>query len=53
MIGWLNLGSLLLGLVALVLPIVILMKNTKYDNGTWFALSFSAFVLVLSHYASR
>ncbi|WP_042147760.1 hypothetical protein [Paucisalibacillus sp. EB02] len=40
MIGWLNLGSLVLGLVAWILPVVNLIRNTKQINNNWLAFSF-------------
>jgi len=39
MIGWLNLGSLLFGLVAWVLPVVNFMRYTKHDSNNWVILS--------------
>lgn len=39
MIGWLNIGSLLLGLIALILPVINLMRNRKHEHKTWGALS--------------
>lgn len=40
MIGLLNLGSLMLGLIAWILPVVNLMRYEKHDHRTWVALSF-------------
>jgi cytochrome c oxidase subunit 4 len=37
--GWLNLGSLLLGLVAWVLPVVNLMHHNKADHRNWVVFS--------------
>jgi len=39
MIGLLNLGSLVLGLMAWILPVVNLMRYTKHDNRNWVTLS--------------
>ncbi|UFT98434.1 hypothetical protein KO561_14690 [Radiobacillus kanasensis] len=39
MISLLNLGSLVLGLIAWILPVVNLMRNEKHDNNNWIALS--------------
>ena len=39
MIGLLNLGSLVLGLIAWLLPIVNLMQSKKHDNRNWVLLS--------------
>src|SRR5699024_11720667 len=39
MIGLLNLGSLVLGLLAWILPVVNLMQYKKYDNKNWVTLS--------------
>ena len=39
MIGWLNVGSLLLGLIAWILPIVNLMRYTKQGHNNWIVLS--------------
>lgn len=38
--GWLNVVSLVLGLVAWILPIVNLMRYKKCDNGNWILFSF-------------
>lgn len=38
--GLLNLGSLVLGLIAWVLPVVNLMRYEKHNHGNWVALSF-------------
>ncbi|SET18772.1 cytochrome c oxidase subunit 4 [Salinibacillus kushneri] len=37
MIGWLNVGSFVFGLIALILPIINLYK--KHDQKNWFVLS--------------
>ena len=37
--GWLNLGSLVLGLIAWILPIVNLTQDKKHENRNWVALS--------------
>ena len=37
--GWLNLGSLVLGLIAWILPIVNLVRYKKGGNRNWTALS--------------
>ena len=39
MYGWLNLGSLVLGLIAWVLPIISLAKQNKDNNKSWVLLS--------------
>ncbi|TRZ39683.1 hypothetical protein CEQ21_01600 [Niallia circulans] len=39
MYGWLNLASLVLGLIALILPIVNLTREKKQENKNWVALS--------------
>lgn len=39
MIGLLNLGSLVLGLIAWILPVVNLMRYKKRDHRNWVALS--------------
>jgi cytochrome c oxidase subunit 4 len=39
MIALLNLGSLVLGLIALILPIMNLMQYPKHDHRNWVALS--------------
>ena len=41
--GWLNVGSLILGLVAWIIPIISIMKDKKRENMTWFALSIISF----------
>ncbi|TDL72114.1 hypothetical protein E2R56_16885 [Rhodococcus qingshengii] len=38
--GWLNIGSLVLGLIAWILPIVNLLRDKKQENKKWVALSF-------------
>lgn len=38
-IGFLNIGSLLLGLIAWILPIINLMRNEKQENKNWVVLS--------------
>ena len=35
MIGLLNLGSLVLGLIAWILPIVTYIRYKKHDHGNW------------------
>ena len=37
--GWLNLGSLVLGLIAWILPVVNLAKHNKADHRNWVAFS--------------
>ena len=37
--GLLNLGSLVLGLIAWILPIINLMRYQKHENQNWFILS--------------
>ena len=37
--GLLNLGSLALGLIAWILPIINLMRYPKHENKNWFILS--------------
>ena len=39
MIGLLNLGSLVLGLIAWILPVVNLMRYKKHDHRNWAVLS--------------
>ncbi|MBS4192215.1 hypothetical protein KHA94_18780 [Bacillus sp. FJAT-49705] len=39
MIGWLNLGSLVLGLIAWILPVVNLMRYKKNFHHNWVSLS--------------
>ncbi len=39
MIGWLNVGSLVLGLIAWILPVVNLKSFTKHFHNNWVALS--------------
>ena len=39
MIGLLNLGSLVLGLIAWILPIVTYIRYKKHDHGNWAVLS--------------
>ncbi|WP_046176339.1 hypothetical protein [Domibacillus indicus] len=39
MFGLLNLGSLLLGLIAWILPLVNLTRNKKQENNNWVVLS--------------
>lgn len=39
MLGLLNLGSLALGLIAWILPVVNLMRRGKHDHGNWIVLS--------------
>lgn len=38
-VGWLNVGSLILGLIALALPIVNLSREKKEGNKAWVILS--------------
>jgi cytochrome c oxidase subunit 4 len=40
--GYLNLGSLLLGLIALVLPIINLLKQNKSEHKKWYIFSLSS-----------
>ena len=37
--GWLNLGSLILGLVAWILPVINLMQHNRTDNRRWVIFS--------------
>lgn len=37
--GWLNIGSFVLGLIAWILPVVNLMRYKKHDHKSWVALS--------------
>ncbi|MCH7321590.1 hypothetical protein LZ480_06750 [Solibacillus sp. MA9] len=37
--GWLNIGSLLLGLIAWILPVIYLMRNKKHEHKNWGVLS--------------
>ena len=39
MMGWLNIGSLLLGLIAWILPVIYLMGNNKHEHANWGILS--------------
>ncbi|MGG3806254.1 hypothetical protein [Metabacillus fastidiosus] len=39
MFGWLNLASLVLGLIAWILPIVNLTREKKQENKNWVVLS--------------
>jgi len=39
MIGLLNLGSLMFGLIAWILPVVNLLRYKKYNNRKWVTLS--------------
>jgi hypothetical protein len=39
MVGFLNLGSLVLGLIAWILPVVNLMRHGKRDHRAWIVLS--------------
>lgn len=39
MMGWLNIGSLLLGLIAWILPVIYLMGNKKHEQSNWGILS--------------
>lgn len=38
--GWLNIGSLVLGIIAWVLPVVNLLRDKKQENKKWVVLSF-------------
>lgn len=40
--GWLNLGSLVLGLIAWVLPVLIFKRGRKQENKKWVILSFTS-----------
>lgn len=40
MMGWLNIGSLLLGLIAWILPVFNLLRNKKHEHNNWDVLSF-------------
>ncbi len=40
--GWLNLGSLVLGLVAWILPVINLMQHNKTDNRSWVIFSIAS-----------
>lgn len=51
MIGWLNIGSLLLGLIAWLLPVIYLMGNNKHEHASWgilAVLSISACAISIS-----
>ena len=39
MIGLLNIGSLVLGLIAWILPVISLMRYEKHGHRNWFVLS--------------
>ena len=39
MMGWLNIGSLLLGLIAWILPIIYLMRHKQHEHQNWGVLS--------------
>ncbi len=39
MMGWLNIGSLLFGLIAWILPVINLMQNKKHEHKNWGVLS--------------
>ncbi|MFK5709810.1 hypothetical protein [Lysinibacillus boronitolerans] len=39
MMGWLNIGSLLLGLIAWILPVIYLVGNNKHEHANWGILS--------------
>lgn len=43
MIDWLNIGSLVIGLIAWILPVVNLMRYKKHYNKIWVALSIMSF----------
>ncbi|GAB4074461.1 hypothetical protein GCM10028778_19640 [Barrientosiimonas marina] len=49
--GWLNIGSLILGLVAWIIPMINIAANKKQKNKKWIALSiiisFSACVIAI------
>jgi len=42
MYGFLNLGSLLFGLIAWILPVINLVKKNKSENKNWIILSLSS-----------
>jgi len=44
MSGWLNLGSLALGLIAWILPVISLMGYVRQDHRNWVVLSFISFI---------
>jgi len=44
MIGWLNVGSLVLGLIAWILPMVNLMWDKKQENKNWVAFAFMSLI---------
>lgn len=46
MIVWLNLGSLVLGLFAWILPVVNLLRYRKHDQRNWVALSMMSITAV-------
>ena len=51
MIGWLNIGSLLLGIIAWILPVIYLMGNKKHEHSNWgilAGLSISACAISIS-----
>ncbi|MCF6137753.1 hypothetical protein [Pseudalkalibacillus berkeleyi] len=41
--GWLNIGSLVLGLIAWIIPIVNLMRDNKQKNMDWVVMSIISF----------
>ncbi|MGM0835123.1 MAG: hypothetical protein ACQEV7_03130 [Bacillota bacterium] len=43
MIGLLNLSSLVLGIIAWILPVVTIMQSEKHRGRNWVALSFMSF----------
>jgi len=43
MSGWLNIGSLALGLIAWILPVISLMRYVRQDHRNWVVLSFISF----------
>lgn len=43
LVGWLNIGSLVLGLIAWILPMVSLAKQNKDNNKTWVFFSIISF----------
>ena len=40
MMGWLNIGSLFLGLLAWILPVINLIRNITHEQKNWGVLSF-------------
>ncbi|WP_223702574.1 hypothetical protein [Sutcliffiella deserti] len=39
MVGWLNIGSLVLGLIAWILPVINLLQYKKHEHRNWGVLS--------------